>query len=275
MEYQEKFVAYLDVLGFMNLVRDSENGTGMPLPELVELLRLLGTSEDVDRLKKNGPVICPDSTYIQRDLNFKLTQISDCVVISSEVSPIGVINLINHCAQVVLRLLEKGIMCRGYVTKGLIYHTDSQFIGSGYFEAYSKEKKVKIFKRKTDEEGTPFVELDPTVCKFVNDCGDLCVKKMFSRFVIDDGEILALFPFQRLSHSFMIAGLGNKLDLQKEKESNHNLRLLIKKLKERITEFVDKSNLDAISKSEHYIKALDDQLVVCDKTDEMIDKFGI
>ena len=275
MEYQEKFVAYLDVLGFTNLVKDSENGTGMPLSELIELLQLLGTSEDVSRFKKDGPIICPDSRYTQRDLNFKLTQISDCVVVSSEVSSAGVINLVSYCAQVVLRLLEKGIMCRGYITKGSIYHTDSQFIGSGYFEACSKEKKVKIFKREIDKEGTPFVELDPAVCKFVNDCGDSCVKKMFSRFVKDDGEILALFPFQRLSHSFMIAGLGSKFDPQKEKESNHNLRLLIKKLKERITEFVDKSNLDAIRKSEHYIKVLDDQLVVCDKTDEMIDKFGI
>jgi len=275
MEYQEKFVAYLDVLGFTNLVKDSENGTGMPLSELIELLQLLGTSEDVSRFKKDGPIICPDSRYTQRDLNFKLTQISDCVVVSSEVSSAGVINLVSYCAQVVLRLLEKGIMCRGYITKGSIYHTDSQFIGSGYFEACSKEKKVKIFKREIDKEGTPFVELDPAVCKFVNDCGDSCVKKMFSRFVKDDGEILALFPFQRLSHSFMIAGLGSKFDPQKEKESNHNLRLLIKKLKERITEFVDKSNLDAKRKSEHYIKVLDDQLVVCDKTDEMIDKLGI
>jgi hypothetical protein len=113
MEYQDKFIAYIDILGFKKLVEDSENGTGLPLSKLIEILQLLGTSEDVSRLKKNGPIICPGSKYIQRDLNFKLTQISDCVVISSEVSPAGVINLVNYCAQVVLRLLEKGIMCRG------------------------------------------------------------------------------------------------------------------------------------------------------------------
>lgn len=273
MEYQEKFVAYLDVLGFTKLVKDSENGTGMPLSELIDLLRVLGTSEDVKKFRENGPATCPDSAYIQRDLNFKLTQISDCVVISSEVSPAGVINLVSHCAKVVLKLLVKGIMCRGYITKGLIYHTESQFIGSGYVEACLGEKNVKVFRRETDEKGTPFVELDPAVCKFVKDCGDQCVKEMFSRFVKEDGEMSALFPFQRLSHSFIIAGLGNKLDPQKEKDSNNNLRLLIKKLKDCVMEFVDKSDPNAIRKLEHYIEALDDQLAVCNKTDDMIDKF--
>ncbi len=274
MEYQEKFIAFVDILGFKKLVEDSEDGTGMPLSELIELLQLLGTSEDVARLKNNGPVICPSSRYIQRDLNFKLTQISDCVVVSSEVSPAGVINLVSYCAQVVLRLLEKGIMCRGYITKGSIYHTDSQFIGSGYFEAYSKEEKVKVFKHENDKEGTPFVELNPAVCKFVNDCGDPCVKKMFSRFVKEDRELSALFPFQRLSHSFMIAGFGNRFDPQKEKDSNQNMRLLIEKLKGRVMEFVDTSDPKAMKKADHYIKALNEQLEVCDETDEMIDRIG-
>ena len=274
MEYQDKFIAYIDILGFKKLVEDSENGTGLPLSKMIEILQLLGTSEDVSELKKNGPIICPGSKYIQRDLNFKLTQISDCVVVSSEVSPAGVINLISYCAQVVLRLLERGIMCRGYITKGSIYHTDSQFIGSGYFEAYSKEEKVKVFKRENDKEGTPFVELNPAVCEFVTDCGDACVKKMFSRFVKDDGEISALFPFQRLSHSFIIAGLGNKFDPKKEKESNRNMRLLIEKLKVRLMEFVDTADSEGKEKVKHYIKALDEQLAVCDKTDEMIDRLG-
>lgn len=72
----------------------------------------------------------------------------------------------------------------------------------------------------------------------------------------------------------MIARFGTKFDPQKEKNSNHNMRLLIKELKDRVMEFVDKSNPDAVRKSEHYIKALNDQLAVCDKTDEMIDRLG-
>lgn len=271
-QYQEKFIAYVDILGSKKLVEDSEKGIGLPLSELTELFKSLGTQDDVLKFKKSGPTTCPASSYINRDLNFKLTQISDCVIVSSEISPGGVINLVSHCWGTVLKLLQKGIMCRGYITKGSIYHTETQIIGSGYNEAVSKEKTVEVFKRGADERGTPYVEVDPVVCTYVKDCGDPCVKEMFSRFVKEDGELSALFPFKRLSHSFLIAGLGIKFDTQKEKSSNQNMRILIKELKNRILEFVDKANPDAIRKSEHYIKALNEQLVVCDKTDAMIDR---
>ena len=274
MQYQEKFIGYVDILGFEKLVEYSEKEIGMPLSELIELSKYLGTPNDVLKFKKYGPIICPESYFINRDLDFKLTQISDCVIVSSEISPSGAINLVSHCWEAVLRLLQKGIMCRGYITRGSIYHTETQIIGSGYNKVISNEKTVKAFRRKADEKGTPYVELDGAVCKFVKDCKDACVKEMFSRYVKDNGEDVALFPFQQLSHSFIIAGLGTKFNPQKEKKSNHNMRLLIKKSKDRVIEFVDKSNPDAVRKLEHYIKALDDQLMACRKTDEIIDKLS-
>ncbi len=272
IKFQEKFIGFIDVLGFKQLVEAAENGTGIPLPELMEILRNLGSSDDVAKFIKYGPTTCPQSKYHQRDLNFKLTQISDCMIVSSEVSPAGLINLISHCWGVVINLLAKGIMCRGYITKGSIYHTDTQFIGSGYQEACSKEKEgITAFKREADERGTPFVEVDPVVCSYAKNCKDKYVKKMFSRMVKNYGKVTALFPFQRLAHSFMIGGFGRKFDAKKEKTSNQNMRLSIEKLKKRVMEFVDESNHDAVKKVEHYIEALNAQLVVCDKTDEMID----
>ncbi|MBA7569274.1 hypothetical protein ES708_11013 [subsurface metagenome] len=77
MEYQEKFIAYVDILGFKKLVKESENGTGMTLSELMELPKCLGTPDDVLRFKKFGPTTCPASSCINRDLDFKLTQISE------------------------------------------------------------------------------------------------------------------------------------------------------------------------------------------------------
>ena len=214
---------------------------------------------------------CPNSRYIQRDLDFRLTQLSDCVIVSSEVSPAGVINLVSHCWGVVIKLLTKGIMCRGNITRGLVYHTDAQIIGSGYQEAYRKEAQVTAFKREADERGTPFVEIDQVVCDYVRDHGDWCVKEMFSRYVKEDGKVTALFPFQRLEHSFIIVGFRKKFDPEKENRSNQNMRLMIEKLKERVMALVDRSNPNAVSKAEHYIVALDAQLEVCKRTDEMID----
>lgn len=274
MEFQEKFIAFVDILGFKNLVESAENGTGKQLSELMDLLKHLGSSEDSEKMKKYGPTICPQSTSLKQDLDFNVTQISDCVIVSSEVSPAGAINLISHCWGAVLKLLNNGLMCRGYITKGLIYHSDSQVIGSGYQKAYSRESEVSAFKHEADERGTPFVEVDPIVCAYIGKCDDKCVKEMFSRMVKSNGEVTALFPFQRLSHSFMLAGFGVKFDPQKEKGANQNVRLLLNRLKGQIMEFVDESNPSAVRKADHYIKALNAQLEACNKTDKIIDMFS-
>lgn len=274
MEFKEKFIGFVDILGFKKMVETAESGAGMPLPELLHLLKLLGKPEDQERFRKYGPTLCPYSMHLQRDLDFRVTQISDCVVVSAEISPAGVINLVSHCFGAVIRLMTKGIMCRGYITKGLIYHTDSQVIGSGYQKAYDQEANVSAFKRKADEKGTPFVEVDQSVCDYVRDYGDKCVKEMFARQVKGDGVVTAIFPFQRLEHSFLIAGFGVKFDPEKERRSNRNLRKWITDFKEKIEMLIDKTNPSAISKAEHYIAALDAQLEVCDSTDEMISKLA-
>lgn len=270
-EFKGKFIGFVDILGFEKMVKAAEAGKEMSLTELLEILNDLGSAEDQVYFKKYGPTICPQSACVQPDLDFRLTQISDCVVVSSEVSPAGVINLVSHCWGAVMKLLTKGILCRGYITRGTIFHTNAQFIGSGYQKACNQEKhNVTAFKRDGEKSGTPFVEVDPAVCDYVRTYGDSCVKEMFSHYVKEDGVITALFPFQRLAHSFVIAGFGRTFNPEKEKHSNQNMRLMIKNFKERVMAFVDYSNPDAVRKVEHYIAALDAQLEVCKKTDEMI-----
>ncbi len=97
IEFKDKFIGFVDILGFKELVDAAEAGMGMSLTQLLEILNDLGSLEDQAHFKKYGPTTCPESTYVQRDLNFRLTQISDCVVVSSEVSPAGLINLVSHC----------------------------------------------------------------------------------------------------------------------------------------------------------------------------------
>lgn len=91
---------------------------------------------------------------------------------------------------------------------------------------------------------------------------------MFSRYVKTDGDATALFPFQRLQHSFIIG--RDDFDPVKERKSNQNMRVWIEKLRQRVMEFTDKSNSSAVNKAAHYAKALNDQLAVCDWTDRLI-----
>jgi hypothetical protein len=165
-------------------------------------------------------------------------------------------------------------MVRGYITRGRIYHTGKHFMGTGYQSAYQAEGGVSAFKFKADEVGTPYVEIDPTVSEYVANETDECVREMFGRYVKRDGEVAAIFPFQVLGHSFMISGMPGlpPFDGNKEKKSNDNMRQQLKRLKERVLEYVDKENDDAVRKAAHYVAALDSQVVQCAHTDALIDK---
>jgi hypothetical protein len=65
-----------------------------------------------------------------------------------------------HCWRSVLRFLDNGLMCRGYIKFGSVYHDDRHIIGTGYQDAYAAERDVTAFKLEADERGTPFVQVD-------------------------------------------------------------------------------------------------------------------
>jgi hypothetical protein len=172
------------------------------------------------------------------------------------------INLVHHFRGTVIRFLECGTLCVGYITRGRIYHTDHQVMGTGYQHAY----------RTAEERATPFVEIDETVTAYVQDC-DATVKEMFHRYVKEDGGLTVLFPFQRIAHSFVITGF-DKLDVDRERRENNKVRQLIDDLKVLIMTYVDKNNPRAVLKAEHYLAALEAQRDVCDKTDEFLHLFS-
>ena len=269
-QFSDKFLAYIDVLGFKTLVASAEDGSGLPLTELVDLLSLLGKGTERARFEAHGPSTCPEAPFVERHLDFRVTQISDCAIVSAEVSPAGAINLISHCWGAVIELLAKGIMCRGYIKRGRVFHTDRQIIGSGYQAAFVAESQVSAFGREANERGTPYVEVDPDVVNYIESQPDACVKMMFGRMVKSDGSTTVLFPFRRLHHSFIVAGHGHRFDAAKERASNQNLRITIGRMKERVLSFVDPGNTSAMAKAKHYIAALDTQLQACDKTEEVI-----
>ena len=48
-EFKEKFIAFIDILGFKRLVEDAEAGKGLPLTQLTKLLESFGSAEERDK----------------------------------------------------------------------------------------------------------------------------------------------------------------------------------------------------------------------------------
>ncbi len=266
-QFKEKFVGFIDILGFKDLVEKAEKEDDVSLRKLLEIVAKLGNRNSLDFFKENGPQTCPSSKFIAKDLDFQILQISDCAIISSEMSAAGIINLLIRFWSIVLELMQDGILCRGYITCGKVYHTENQIIGSGYHNAYISESAVTAFRNDADERGTPFVELDPLIDKYIQTETDDCVKEVFGRIVENDGTISAIFPFKCLSHTFAIS---DDFDPIKEKQSNNKLRERLLIFKAQLTKYVDSGNVTAMQKIEHYLSALDKQLDICDRTDIFI-----
>ena len=268
MEFKDKFIGIVDILGFECLIERAERGEGMTLSSIQEALDALGANADKEAVGKYGPPICPEAPRHKPDVDFQLTQVSDCVIVSTEISPSGVITLVNHCWLVVARLLNRGLMCRGHIRRGTIAHEGARFIGTGYQEAVKREKTVSVFQLHPKDDGTPFVEIDTAVKEYVEECEDDCVRKMFRRLVHEADGLCAVFPFKRFSTSFLVS---STFDAEEEKRNNDTVRQWIIRMKESINSYVDKDNHRAVQKAEHYTAALDRQLEECNKADETID----
>ena len=150
----EKFIAFVDILGFESTVESLERPQGAQLSDLLKFCSKLAQESHKKNVADHGPVICPESRYNSRDLDYEVTQVSDCVVVSTEVSPAGIMNLLQHVSACVFGLMTKGVMVRGYITRGNIYHRGGQFIGSGYQNAWRMEKNVKAFRLPLDPTST-------------------------------------------------------------------------------------------------------------------------
>jgi hypothetical protein len=267
----EKFISYVDILGYSALTKAAEAGNGVTCEDMEAILRLLGTEDDRRHYQKYGPATCPQAPCLRKDLDFQLTQVWDCVVVSTEVSPAGIVNLVSHCFDACINLLAKGIMCRGYIQKGMIFHDGPVVRGSGHVDTVSKEKAVSFFSKGAGDKGTPFIEIDPEVVEYVASQPDKCVKEMFSRMVLSHEGLTAIFPMKLLRHTWIMTG-WQRFDAKEEKRQNNLMREGIKGLKDKIVQFASSGDASAIRKSEHYLRALDEQLKACDRADEMIDQ---
>lgn len=142
IRYEDKFVAFVDILGFKRIVERS--AADDDAESIARMIDRLAPRADVAHYQEYGAEICPCSEKFSADLAMRITQVSDCVIVSTEVSPSGAINIVNFCRKVAERLLlRECVLCQGYLTRGKIFHDEMTFFGPGYQAAVEGEKKLQ------------------------------------------------------------------------------------------------------------------------------------
>lgn len=134
------YVTFLDILGFSALVRRIREE-----PELFFLIReaLSGISQYSARLVNSQPIMpTGERIHLVRAKHF-----SDSIILSAPAEPLGCLLVIEGTAELVTTLLRLGVLVRGGIAHGQLFHDESVVFGEGLIAAYRLESEFADFPR--------------------------------------------------------------------------------------------------------------------------------
>jgi hypothetical protein len=127
IDYSDKYVAFIDMLGFKQLVQ-SFRTNHRRLEEMHEVLERLKERERRDSIR-----------------SCKITAFSDSIIVSANTDSLS--DLIHLCGELQANMLVQGILLRGGVSKGLTFHNDGIVYGEGLIRAYELESGFANYPR--------------------------------------------------------------------------------------------------------------------------------
>lgn len=156
IEYEKRLVAFIDILGFRELVKKSEHNPAI-LENLYQAINYLKNWEKPDSWNLSTIEIEEDaqkkgvSLFTINDKS-NCTCFSDSIVVSVRVadSDINAIfsTLVANISLFGANIIQNGILIRGAITIGNLIHKDNGIIiGQGLIDAYNLESKLACFPR--------------------------------------------------------------------------------------------------------------------------------
>lgn len=134
MPYGERYVAFVDILGFGEIVKNSTRGDGSPsFDDLVSVLAKMGErDQDIDDVFGD---------------DFKFQTFSDSIIMSEKISTGGLFQIVTAVGDLAIDLLKVGLLMRGGIAKGSLYHESNVVFGPAFLEAYRLESSIANYPR--------------------------------------------------------------------------------------------------------------------------------
>lgn len=130
--YSERYVAFIDILGFSGHVRQSEHSRS----EAEKLVQIM------DRISKHWSDKNLQHTHNVMGNDFKSQSFSDCTVLSEAATPTGLHYLLFTVTQFAVDLLANGFLSRGGIAKGLLHHSNNAVFGPAFLSAHNLEQNI-------------------------------------------------------------------------------------------------------------------------------------
>ena len=138
IKFLPRAVAFLDILGFKDLVRDAH----------VNAVALRRLSQLMCKIRSNEPLNRVLNSTVPRNLHPKSLEVSDSVILSAPLTDShhswysGLAVTVMRCSQIAAILLEEGYLVSGAVNIGPAQHTQRNILGVAYQDAYEWQSKV-------------------------------------------------------------------------------------------------------------------------------------
>lgn len=133
MPYTEQYVAFVDILGFSEIVRKTaRDSTPTRYDALVTALTQIGAFK---------------VKFATANLGFKFQTFSDSIVLSADASFGGLAFLLLAIQKFAVDLLKNGLLMRGAIAKGKLHHENGVMFGPAFLEAYHIETSIAKYPR--------------------------------------------------------------------------------------------------------------------------------
>ena len=159
-EYKEYYIAFIDVLGFKQMVQEKTCQEIIDIYKSIKSMRVLQKHIEDGGTENSVPFI-PHA-----DINIKIMSDSVCIYIRADISS-SLFQLIFICMDFQSRMLELDppILIRGAIAKGNLYSDGDIVFGPGFVQAYVMEEKnasvprIIITKEIVDDYNRAFPEM--------------------------------------------------------------------------------------------------------------------
>jgi hypothetical protein len=140
--YENRYVAYIDILGFSSLVSRADS-------DAILLERLASALEEVRMYQPLGTLLdsVPDNPQGLFQNMIRMSTFSDSILISTKVNPIGLDFITLLSVAICNRLLFLGLLTRGAISIGMLIHTEAIALGAGLIKAHNLENSEAKYPR--------------------------------------------------------------------------------------------------------------------------------
>jgi hypothetical protein len=142
--FQRRYVAFIDILGFKNLIARMADEPKLFRTVRDTLKELQGQARTFEKYRAEVQAPRPGRVQLLPDTDLQMTAFSDCFVISEKRPAWHLLAAVQALAS---RYLLRSILTRGGIVRGPAYHKGPVLFGPAVIDAYILESQVASYPR--------------------------------------------------------------------------------------------------------------------------------